>query len=106
MPVARFADSQTLNITFEPKANGADDCAMAPLTDPYTYEMTNGYDSALRALGGDSFSARTSPPPTLHLSERFVSRNVRTGVALLTSVAYACSYRLPLVRQDRRKEET
>jgi hypothetical protein len=47
-----------LNITFEPKANGSNDYAVAPLTEEYTYQITNGYDSALRALGGgaDSFS--------------------------------------------------
>jgi hypothetical protein len=56
--VAHFADDQTLNFTFEPKANGSNDYAVAPLTEEYTYQITNGYDSALRALGGgaDSFS--------------------------------------------------
>ena len=56
--MAHFAEGQNLSFTFAPKAIGSNDYAVAPLADPYTYQITNGYDSALRALGGgaDSFS--------------------------------------------------
>ncbi len=53
-----FGEDEPVRITFEPKPNGSNDYSVEPAEDPYTYRITSGHDSALRALGGgaDSFS--------------------------------------------------
>jgi hypothetical protein len=56
--VTHLGEDRSLRITFVPKPNGSNDYSVEPGENPYTYIITNGYDSALRAIGGgaDSFS--------------------------------------------------
>ena len=56
--MAHLAGHEPLSITFEPRANGANDYSVTPLEAEFNYMITSGYDSALRARGGgaDSFS--------------------------------------------------